>query len=102
VVAFGTDSVAMAREIIKDKSPDTVFCDVGLGKESGIDFIKEMKTDISSQELRVIAMGGRSENKSPALKAGADMFLQKPFSIGYLRKYLRESMGFYPKVMIVV
>ncbi len=69
-----------AIDILNNRSVDAILCDLILPDRSGIELIKIIK---SSYELPVIMITGYAsvESAVESIRAGADDYLKKPFSI---------------------
>jgi len=69
--ANGQEAVALT----EDLCPDLVFIDACMPVMNGIEATKILKTN--QQDIKIIVMSMYSENRIPALTAGADLFLEK-------------------------
>jgi two-component system KDP operon response regulator KdpE len=94
--AAGYDSIEAAngREAIEactGKRPDLALVDLGLPDVSGIDVIKAVRV---WTQLPIIVLSVRSEesDKVEALDAGANDYVQKPFSTAELLARIRASL----------
>ena len=79
--AFRAESVPSAIRKIESDLPDIVLSDLNLGKKSGIDLLRLLKT--SNPNLPVVLMTGFAEVETAvvALREGAADFLQKPINV---------------------
>jgi ribonuclease P protein subunit RPR2 len=65
--------------VMARSAPDAIVLDVGLPGTSGLVFCHRLKSDPATQDIPVILLTG-SAVSAEAMTAGADAFLQKPFS----------------------
>ena len=87
----GTDGFAKANEL----KPDLIFLDVGLGKESGLDVLKRLKTEASREvrKIPVIMLTGNEELHKQCLGAGAAGYITKPFDLFQLKEILSNHLS---------
>lgn len=85
-VSNGTKAV----EIAQQEKPDIALVDVNIPGLNGINLLKQLKS--GNSQLATIFMSGSVDYKflEEADKAGAAGFLQKPFDIYELTKWLDE------------
>ena len=57
--------------------PDIILLDIMMPGMDGAEVCKRIKE--KETHIKIIAMSGLASNKEPALAAGADIFLEKPF-----------------------
>src|SRR4029079_2524835 len=68
-----------AQEYLERNNPSVVFLDNKLPDGFGVDFISYIKKKYPS--IKIIMISGFSTARDVALENGADMFLEKPFSM---------------------
>jgi len=74
-------NIAGGRRALREFSPRVVVCDLSLPDGNGLDLVREMKALPQPPQRVVVLSGGSREVAAvPALEAGADDFLAKPFS----------------------
>lgn len=75
-------TVAKANEIISDVLPDIIILDWMLPDQSGLTFLKDIRSDPRTRDLPVIMLTARGEeyHRLEGLEAGADDYISKPFS----------------------
>ncbi|MDX1923675.1 MAG: response regulator [Rickettsiaceae bacterium] len=80
---IGTKTGSNALELCKSSMPDLVLMDIQLDGISGIDLIKEIKSDKDLQDIPVIAISAYAMKNEEAkiLQSGCDKYLSKPVSI---------------------
>jgi CheY-like chemotaxis protein len=79
VSASAKDGIALIEKI----KFDIVFMDILMPEMDGIEATKEIRKNISSVELKIVAVTalGLEEKRKIALEAGCDDFLTKPFRV---------------------
>lgn len=73
------------------QKPDIVILDLGLPDIDGMDVIRRIRT-WSKMPIIVVSARVEDSDKIPALDAGADDYLTKPFSVNELLARLRVAM----------
>ncbi len=75
------DSLGAAREFLKTRSVDLVILDLELPDGNGLNFLTELKTIYTHDEVPVFILTGKTEisNKVLAFNVGAEDFIAKPF-----------------------
>ncbi len=71
-----------AKAIISENIPDLLISDWMLPGQSGIEFVKELRSDDALKELPIIMLTAKSDEdeKILGLEVGADDYITKPFS----------------------
>ncbi len=98
--AVAVDSGEVALNELKDTQPDLVLLDLGLPDIPGLEVLKQLR---ANSFLPLIVLSGRTHerNKVVALEAGADDYMDKPFSpeelVARIRALLRR-VGWTPSV----
>ncbi len=90
--AVGTDSVREARELAQHRPVDAIICDVHLVGESGLDLVRELRTDGFGGVILVMTAYGTIDLAVEAMRNGADDFLQKPVRLADLDLILERAM----------
>jgi DNA-binding response OmpR family regulator len=96
--AYVCDEVAdgdAALEQLRAQQYDAVLLDVMMPGRSGIDVLREMRSDDALREIPVVVMSAwqSTQDIDAALAAGADGFLPKPFLLEELDLAVRTAMG---------
>jgi cyclic di-GMP phosphodiesterase len=73
-------SVEEAQRHISSNRPDVVVLDVAMPIVDGLFFCRALKSDPKTSEIPVVVLSGSGSNEDEAMRAGAEAFLQKPFS----------------------
>src|SRR5512145_501444 len=83
---------ASACELVSAEEIDLVLLDLNLGKENGIEVLKEMKA-IDPELLVIVITGyGSVESAVASLKLGAFHYMKKPFKADALRVIVKLAL----------
>jgi DNA-binding response OmpR family regulator len=82
--ASGRAGLACAKEF----KPDVIVCDYYLPDIDGLQVIRCLRADREQVFIIVVTAGGCRERDEEALRAEADLFLDKPVDLDRLRKAL--------------
>ncbi|MBF0489454.1 MAG: response regulator [Candidatus Omnitrophica bacterium] len=79
--------------LIKEKTFDIVFLDMVMPERSGIEVLKDIKSE--SPHLPVVMMSGYSvqEQKDEAVRLGAQGCLKKPFELEDIRLVIKQVIN---------
>jgi DNA-binding response OmpR family regulator len=93
-VVFAEDGVASIAETRKH-NPDLIVLDLGLPAGDGFTVMERLRSNINMSSIPVIVVSGRDRhvNRTRALEAGAQAFLQKPFDSVQLLSVIRKALG---------
>jgi two-component system, sensor histidine kinase len=77
-------------ELALRSQPDVAFVDIGLPRIDGYTVAEQLRTQLSRERLRLVAMTGfgQESDKRRALEAGFDLHIVKPASIEALKRAL--------------
>lgn len=101
-------SASTAMTMLDNKVYHLVISDIMMPEIDGITFVKRLKNDINYSHIPVILLSAKIQNatKVEGLLSGADVFIEKPFSVTFLkaqissllqnRKYLLENFHASP------
>jgi diguanylate cyclase (GGDEF)-like protein len=73
-------SVAEAQGHMASNRPDVIVLDVAMPVVDGLFFCRALKSNPKTREIPVVVLSGSGGNEEEAKRAGAEAFLQKPFS----------------------
>lgn len=76
-----TDSVAKALDVLSSSHPDLIIADMGLPDGTGLDVLRNLRTQGNPVPFIVLTARGDIQSKLEAFKAGAQDYIQKPFVI---------------------
>jgi adenylate cyclase len=85
----GVEALSLARA----ERPDLVLLDVMMPDLDGRDAGRAIKMDTELQRIPVVLFSSADEQEVQWRDAGADAFLQKPFSIQTLKELVQELLG---------
>lgn len=73
-------------EIVRQKAPDIILCDVMMPGRDGLDFCHEVKNDIQLCHIPVVLITAKTATSDmvQGLGSGADAYVAKPFDPSYL------------------
>lgn len=75
---------------IKTEKPDVILLDILMPGMSGFDVLQTLRP---SNKVPVIAFSASPENQAPAMHAGANLFIAKPFDPDEVAKKIGELVG---------
>ena len=85
-------SAEAARALLKQNEADLLLLDVNLPGLSGLDFLRELKSENGNGPLVIIVTAHGSERMAvEAVKAGAHDYLSKPFEVDDLRLVVKNA-----------
>jgi CheY-like chemotaxis protein len=73
---------------VQRENPDALLMDVHLGRQSGMDIVKAIRSNPALADVRIVMTSGMNM-KDECLKRGANHFLLKPFMPDDLLKVLK-------------
>jgi DNA-binding NtrC family response regulator len=85
-------TVDEARREVAKSSPELLLLDVNLPGESGLDYLRELKSEKDSPLVIMITAHGSERLAVEAIKAGAYDYVSKPFEIDELRQIVRNAL----------
>lgn len=73
-------------KLLSDKNPNLVICDIMMPEMDGIEFTQRLKSNTEFCHIPVVLLTAYSldEYQLKGIRAGADAYITKPFSIKYL------------------
>lgn len=75
---------------VLEVKPDAILLDVHLNRVSGIDLLKEMRTNAQLSDIRILMTSGE-DLRELCMAAGADGFLLKPYMPDELIQKIRAN-----------
>lgn len=79
---------------VRDTRPDLLILDVMLPGRSGYEILADLRADPALSDLRVLMLSakGQSRDREAAQRAGADLYMTKPFSNAEMLERVRALM----------
>jgi len=80
---------------IKERTPDLLILDLMLPGKSGLDIMRELRSEPNFMNLPVLMLTarGQDQDRDLATQAGVDRFMTKPFSNAEMLDTVRELAG---------
>ncbi len=92
---------ARVMDAVKGFQPDLVLLDVHLPSVSGLELLRQIKTEVSRVPVVIISGYVSTGNAIEAMKEGAFEYLTKPFRLEQLEKTIARAVGqIAPKTVI--
>ena len=86
------ESAAAARRVLAAQRPDLLLLDIEMPEESGLDFLRDLKTKDASPAVIMITAYGSEKIAVEAMKSGAYDYLPKPFEVDELRLVVAKAL----------
>jgi DNA-binding response OmpR family regulator len=86
---LGLDVDADVTAAVRREQPDALFMDVHLGEQSGMQILREIRSNKDLENLRVVMTSGL-DVKEQCISSGANAFLLKPFMPDDLIRVLKQ------------
>ena len=92
VLSAGDGDTAL--KMLREKNVDLLVSDISMPGKSGLELCREIRSDIEISHLPIIIVSARAsvESKIQAMEAGADLYIEKPFDMEYLRSSIRNIL----------
>lgn len=87
-----TGDLSTTRSFLAEEKPLMLLLDVQLPDGNGIDLVRELRESGSLIPIVVMTSDGSIENAVSSIQAGADDFLEKPFSAERLRMTIANAL----------
>ena len=81
-----------ARSLMTSNPPDLVLLDVRLPDGSGLDFLREVRSQKPSPHVIVMSASVLAVERDEAIRAGCDAFLGKPYTRAELTSTLQQVL----------
>jgi len=88
------ENAVQALTMIEENSYDLIITDVMMSEIDGIEFTKQLRDNIAYCHIPIILLSAKTDNatKIEGLQAGADVFIEKPFSTSYLKAQISRLL----------
>lgn len=82
---------ASALEVMRENNVELVMTDITMPGMDGLELCRRIRSDVEISHVTIIILSARAsvESKIQAMEAGADLYLEKPFDLEYLRSSIR-------------
>jgi DNA-binding response OmpR family regulator len=77
-------TIEEAKRMLTNVRFDILLCDIQMGNDRGTDMLHDHIDEITTNGAQVIMVSGHSHYREACAEMGADLFLEKPVSIGTL------------------
>lgn len=93
-VLTAVDAVTAQETLLSSGLPDLMILDIMLPDKSGIEFLREMRSEHAYDSVPVMILSALidPEQKQIAREAGADNYLTKPYVAGHLISTVQEML----------
>jgi DNA-binding NtrC family response regulator len=85
------ESTAAARKLVAIERPELLLLDIEMPEESGLELLRELKTEGDSPAVIMITAYGSEKIAVEAMKNGAYDYLPKPFEVDELRLVVEKA-----------
>ncbi|MEM9444235.1 MAG: sigma-54 dependent transcriptional regulator [Verrucomicrobiota bacterium] len=79
-------------KIAKKEAPDVVVMDIRMGRQNGLDVLRDLKRSNPKQLVIMMTAYGTSQTAIEAMKLGAFDYILKPFDIPQLQELLQRAL----------
>ena len=82
-------------EMVKKEKPDLIILDVGLPRMDGITLCQIVKSREATKHIHILMLTGRKllGDMEDSFKAGADIYMNKPFEWNRLEGHIKRLLG---------
>jgi DNA-binding response OmpR family regulator len=87
------DDAASCLELARATRPDVILLDVMLPGRDGIDVLRELRRDRDLAHTRVLVVTAQPATRDDAMRAGADLVIEKPFDPDDIRTAVKEVIS---------
>lgn len=83
---------ASALAILSSRNIDLLLTDISMPGMDGLQLCREIRRNVEISHLPIIILSARTsvESKIQAMEAGADLYIEKPFDMEYLRSSIKN------------
>lgn len=78
---------------VEEDHPDLVLLDIFLSGSDGREVCKKLRAQSETEDLPIIIISAHPNMREPALAAGANAFISKPFPVDDLLKKVEQCLG---------
>ena len=87
----GRDGIARAEKT----APDIIITDLIMPEADGFEVCRELRANIKTSHIPIVmlsGLGNSGDNRTKALEAGANVFLDKPVDLSYLKQQIKAFL----------
>ena len=94
---YGVSDSSSVFDLAIDKAPKLILLDIVMPHLSGFDVLKQLKSNILTQNIPVVAVTGLSTSchQAKIVSAGFDDYICKPFILEELEAKIAQHLDFY-------
>lgn len=83
-----------AWNIMQEENIDLLISDISMPEKTGLELCQEIRRNIELSHIPIIIISARVsiESKIQAMEAGADLYIEKPFDLEYLRSSVKNIL----------
>lgn len=81
---FTAANADSALEIVKKESPELVLLDINMPDKDGLEALRLIKKESARTKVIMVTVNDDPDTKAKAKSLGADEFIRKPYTTGYL------------------
>jgi CheY-like chemotaxis protein len=85
----GVECLKVAREV----RPDVIVLDMMLPRRNGLDVLRELRGDSELAETPVVVLTAQPGTREDALRAGAEVVMEKPFDVDEIKTAVKEVLA---------
>ena len=84
----------LAMKILLEQNIDFLITDISMPGKTGLELCREIRNNIEISHLPIIILSARASvaSKIEAMEAGADLYIEKPFDLEYLRSSIKNIL----------
>ena len=93
-----------ALEVLSEENVDLIVSDVMMPEMNGLELSKTVKSDVNYSHIPIILLTAKAttDSKIEGLEYGADVYIEKPFSMKYLHKQIENLLKLKLSIQQVV
>jgi CheY-like chemotaxis protein len=80
-------------ELVQRVHPDVVVLDVMMPRRSGLEVLHDLRQDEALADIAVIVLTAQPAARDDALRGGADMVIEKPFTPDEIARAVEEVLA---------